>query len=356
MAEPLIKHCRRSGEQFVISQAEIELCQRLGAPLPCEHPRERMRRLTAFNNYFNLFSGVCAATGEKIIQMYRPDAPFPVYTVPYWWSDEWDALTFGRGYDFSRDIFSQIKDLRDLVPQPALSVNHVTNENCSFVNGMSYSRNCYLCFLCVNCEDCCYCNSTWRSKDCVDCSSTLDSELCFDCIFASNCYELRHSFNCSGCRESAFLQNCIGCRDCFFCVNLRQAAYCWFNEQLTEEEFRKRKAQIRWDSREELERLRGEFLAFAKKHPQPAIRGASAVDSSGDFLEHCAGAERCFDCSDLEDCFNCFKVAGGKSLYDVYTWGASSEFIYNCSRVGTSASRISCCYLVYSGTADVEYL
>ena len=41
-------------------------------PHPTLHPAERIRKLAAFNNYFNLYRGVCAGTGESIIQMFRP--------------------------------------------------------------------------------------------------------------------------------------------------------------------------------------------------------------------------------------------------------------------------------------------
>ncbi len=334
---------------------EQALIRELEMPLPTLHPRERMRRLTAFNNYFNLFPGVCSASGEKLIQMFRPGAPFPIYSMQYWWNGDWDAMSFGRAYDFTRDFFDQLMELRNVVPQAALSVNYLTNENCSYVNGMSYSKNCYLCFLCVHCEDCLYCNSTWRSKDCLDCSSTYDCELCNDCIFAANCYNLLYSFNCSGCRDSAFLWNCVGCSDCFGCANLRRASHCYFNQQLSKEEYTRRIAQHRLDCHDEVESLREKFHSFARQFPQPALRGASSVDCTGDFLEHCARSQRCFDCSELEDCFNCIKVAKGKNCADLYSWGAGSEFIYNCSRVGTGASRVKCSYLVYSGSNEVEY-
>lgn len=349
------RQCIRSGASFSVSPLEERLRSTLGAPAPLEHPRERARRLAAFNNYFNLYNGVCAATGEKLIQMFRPNSVHPVFSTPYWWSDSWDATSYGRPYDFSQHLFAQMRQLLNDVPQPALSVNYATNEDCAFVNGMSFSKSCYLCFLCVHCQDCTYCSSTWRSSDCVDCSSTYDSELCYDCVFATKCYDLRHAFNCSHCSQSAFLRNCIGCHECFGCTNMRQARYCFFNEQLSESSYRDRMAEVRLDSRAATQRWEQEFLRFAKRFPQPAVRGASALDSTGDFLEHCVSAERCFDCSELEDAVNCFKVTNSKNCVDLYSWGAGSEYVFNSCRVGTTASHIWCCDLVYGGTAEMEY-
>src|SRR5262249_11095200 len=111
----------------------------------------------------------------------------------------------------------------------------------------------------------------------------------------------------------------------------------------------------RWDDHSEIERLRREFYDFAKRFPQPATRGSLNIDSIGDFITRCSQSENVFDCSELDQCANCFKVVKGRSCIDCYSWGAGAEFIYNCSRVGTSASQLKCCHLVYSGSAEIEY-
>jgi hypothetical protein len=347
--------CRITGTPFHTSAFEEDFCRRADVPLPTVHPRERMRRLCAFSNLTCLFHGTCAGSGEKMLHMYGPNPPFPVYGSPYWWSDAWDPMSFGRAYDFSRPFFPQLRELRDSVPHYALSVNYTTLENCDYVCGASYCKNCYLCFSSAWNEDCLFCENIWRSRDCIDCNSVYDCELCFDCTAIDNCYQLRHSFNCKNCGHAAFLWNCLGCNDCFGCCNLRQKRFCFFNEQLSEADYRQKIGEIEWDNRHDFECMREQFLAFAREHPQPAVRGVEFSDSTGDFLSHCQNAQYCFDCHTLEDCSNCLAIEKSKDCVDFYSWGSNAERIYHSSRCGYDIHNLKFCWTVYLNSSDVEY-
>lgn len=314
-----------------------------------------MRRLTGFHNFTNLFKGRCAATGSPILQVYRPDSKFPVYSVQEWWGDGWDPLSFGRSYDFNRPMFEQFTDLLNCVPHPALQMTATTVQNCDYVNGVSYAKNCYLVFNSNNCEDCLYCLTVPQCTDCIDCSSCINCTLCSDCAAADNCYQLRHSFNCNNCRDSAFLWNCIGCQDCIGCVNLRQARFCLFNQQLTEKEFKEKSAELELDNYLEVERLWSVLFELALKSPQSSIRGHHLENASGDFLLHASYVEACFDGDELQECVNCLKVRKSHDCLDQYTWGIGNELIYNSSRVGFDCQRVICCYHASFGCDNVEY-
>jgi hypothetical protein len=45
-----------------------------------------------------------------------------------------------------------------------------------------------------------------------------------------------------------FSKDCRRCNDCFGCVGLRGKSYCWFNEQLSKEEYQNRLAKVAWTS------------------------------------------------------------------------------------------------------------
>ena len=93
------------------------------------------------------------------------------------------------------------------------------------------------CDLCGN-ENCSYGTAIWTSKDSMDVYNLRSSELCFECIDCFGCNRLMYSRECNACSSSAFLLNCKNCTDCFGCVNLRNKNYCYFNEQLTKEEYK----------------------------------------------------------------------------------------------------------------------
>jgi hypothetical protein len=346
--------CRITGATFQLTELERELLEKFHVPPPTVCPAERMRTLCAFNNYLNLFHGTCAATGQPILQVYRPNVSFPVYSVPYWWSDAWDASTFGRPFDFTRGFFDQMLELRNCVPQPALSVNYATLENCDFVNGCSFSKNCYLCFLCIECQDCHYCFDIRRSRDCIDCSSCYDSELCYDSTFLFNCYDIRSSFNCRDCSSCVFLRDCNGCRDCYGCFGLTGQRFCYLNQQLTEAEYREHLSRIQWDDANEMRDRWKEFedaTAGNRRHERLLMTD----DCTGDFLHHAKRAEGCERSANLENCASVLLVDGALDAMDVYTWGAGAELIYCSSRVGTRTHNVKLSYLVYNGASNLEY-
>jgi hypothetical protein len=78
--------------------------------------------------------------------MYSPDKSYKVYEQSYWWSDKWDAMDYGRDFDFSKSFFEQFEELYKNVPRVCLTNTHKTNENSDYVNYIINAKNSYLCF------------------------------------------------------------------------------------------------------------------------------------------------------------------------------------------------------------------
>jgi len=55
-----------------------------------------------------------------------------VYDQEIWWSDKWDALDYGRDFDFSKSFFEQFGELMKEVPK--LSLSSISNNNCEYTN------------------------------------------------------------------------------------------------------------------------------------------------------------------------------------------------------------------------------
>ena len=79
--------------------------EQLGVPAPKGNILERQRHRMTFRNERVLYNRKCDKTGKDIISMYHPDSPYKVYEQEAWWSDDWDAMDYGREYDFSRAFF-----------------------------------------------------------------------------------------------------------------------------------------------------------------------------------------------------------------------------------------------------------
>ena len=227
--------CALTGHPFYIPDSEIKHCERLGIPLPTTSPLERMRTLMAFRNEWKLYKRKCDATGADIISAYPPDSPFKIYNNAYWWSDDWDPLSYGRDYDFSRGFFEQYAELQRDVPREGTTI--FNSENCDYNSHIRQSKNCYLNSLVAKCEDSSYCYWVVNDKDCFDSIYTNDSTLCYFTSDVNNCYQctmLQESNNCTDCYFSYQLK---GCQNVLFCDNLANKSYHIYNKPVSKEEF-----------------------------------------------------------------------------------------------------------------------
>ena len=210
--------CAISGQAFEISDKEVELCKRLGVPLPTLCPTERFRVLMAFRNEWKLYRRKCDATGENILSAYAPDSPYKVYQNKIWWGDTWDALEYGRAFDFSRSFFEQFQELQAVVPREGTSIFNC--ENCDYNSHIRQSRNCYLNSLVARCENLYY--SYWMvdDKDVFDSLITNGSTLCYYCSNVNDSYQCFFVEESMNCKESYFCHQMHGCDHCIFSSNL----------------------------------------------------------------------------------------------------------------------------------------
>ncbi|RIL07273.1 MAG: hypothetical protein DCC75_10140, partial [Proteobacteria bacterium] len=288
------KSCRLTGQEFEVAQEDLEFYQRLGVPSPTLHPLERQRQRIAFRNFRSLYRRSCDGTKKQIVSMYDSDAPFPVYDTPHWWSDSWDPYSYGQEVHLERSFLDQYLELAKRVPR--FSIMNVNCENCSYSNFALESRNCYLVFGCVRNEDCQYGHIVWDCKDCIDNLYAYRCEWCSNGIDIVGCYNVHFSSETVNCRDSYFLHDCRNCSDCFGCFNLRGKEYCFFNEQLTKEEYKKRIESFLPLSHATiqncLEWLREEAIA---KAVYPPYFGEKCEDVSGNHIYEGKNLEYCFD-------------------------------------------------------------
>ena len=90
-------------------------------PPPTLCPDCRQQRRLAFRNERRLYKRKCDATGKDIVSIYSPDKPYRVYHQDYWWSDAWDPMKYGRGFDFERSAMEQFGELMREVPKQAIN-------------------------------------------------------------------------------------------------------------------------------------------------------------------------------------------------------------------------------------------
>jgi len=240
--------------------------------------------------------------------------------------------------------------------QPRLGLVAINCENSPFVAYSGNLKSCYLQTGSEYDEDCYYGFWLYNSKDCVDCAYCDKCELCYDCVDCQDCYNCKGCQDCSNTRDSYYCYDLLGCSDCFGCVGLRRKKFCFFNQQLTEEEYKKKLAEWQKYPQSEVWKYVEELKV---KTPVMYVHQANNELSSGDYMYNCKEASQCFDVKDLEDCayinssvaikdsLDCSNVYYESQLnYEIM----SAMNIYNCNFCVTcfDSSDLEYCENVYN--------
>lgn len=345
--------CKSCGKEFEITDREREYYKKIDVPEPQLCPACRQQRRLAHANLPNLYKRRCEGSGDEIISSYAPDSPHKVYSQKYWNSDKWDALSYGRDFDFNRPFFEQFEQLYLDVPHPALLTGYEFDENSAYTNHAGKNKNCYMIFDSDENWDCMYGHGILDNKNCIDNYRIKKSELCYECVDCTNSYRLFYSQDCDNCSDSAFLKNCTGCHNCFMCSNLNNKQYYIFNEQKTKEEYESFMRSLA--NHEKLE----EFMKYAEnfmlKFPQKSMHGVQNENVTGDYLYNCKNSDNAFECLDLwdgnymtrvfdsaKDCMDCDEVGG-------------VELLYNSAFVGYGVQNGKCMLKGLTNLSNVEY-
>lgn len=321
----MAKACQQCGLPFEVYDEERAFLEKIGftfgnvtihPPEPVFCPDCRVLRRTCHRNERNLSKVRSAKTKKPTISLYKEKPlwgkPYDVFEQEEWKSDAFDALKFGRAFNFSRPFFEQWAELHKDVPRMALIT--ISNENSDYTTGTGYCKNCYLINSSENCEDCYYGKLLQTCRSCIDCSYLYDSELCYECFSISdsyNCQYLTFSQNCSDC---FFSSNLRGCKNCILCTNLSQKEYYVRNQEVSREEYEKVAASFR-GSHAAFESMRQELMDLRGRSIQRYANIVNSENCTGDYIEN---SRKCLDCYDVTDSEDCRYVQVGVRVKDNY--------------------------------------
>ena len=215
---------------------------------------------------------------------HRPTSQHPVYCQPCWWSDKWDAADFGKDYDFSKPFFQQFRELRDTVPLSALNNIHASNVNSDYCNMTSYLKNCYLCFNTDYSEDSTFSTYLEKSKRCYDVDHGYEVELCYDTIGTYKSYRVMYSSGVVESMDILFSYELRNCKNCFGCINLRGKQYCFFNKQMTKEQYFEELRKYDLTSHDTVQDLKKRSWDFFMTQPRKSMAGVGTVNGSGAYI------------------------------------------------------------------------
>jgi len=252
--------------------------------------------------------------------MYAPESLYTIYCRDCWWSDKWDALNYGREFDFNRPFFEQFYELLKAVPKCNLLIfNNI--ENCDYCNCQNDSRNCYLVFGSGFMEDCMYTEWVYYAKNTIDCSFCQNSEMDYMNVDCSKTYHCRFCRYCRVCSDCAYCFDLRNCKNCFGCIGMRGKEFYIFNKPYSKEEYEKKVKEL--NRPEGIDLVKQEYEKLKRAYPHVCSQLINCENCTGDDIENAKNCRNCFDLKDSEDCVYNYDVLQDKNVMDASRTGVT---------------------------------
>lgn len=345
------KRCVSCSAQFSITPEHRAMMDRLSPviggttltlPDPTHCPSCRQQRRIAFRNDSHYYKNTCSSCKKSVISIYSPDKGFPVLCHECFWSDQWDALEYGRDFDFSKTFAEQHLELRKTVPR--LCIFNTQSENSDYTVHSSRNKNCYMGSSLVDNEHVYFSDFMFHSKDSIDCFSSERMELCYSCVLSEDCYNSDWLTLCFNTTDSMYSYDCKGCTKVLGCTGRRSTTSEILNRPVSEKEFQETRAKLLTDSHVREEFLR-KVAELRKEIPVPNVWSIASEASTGNYLFHCKGVRFGYNTKYLEDCEYAYEVHRCTDSCDIMRIG-NGELLYDCTNI-VDLSRGVFCSLTY---------
>ena len=349
------KICQNCKKNFVIEQEDFNFYEKMKVPPPTFCPTCRAERRFVFRNERKLFKVKDAFTGKEIFSLYPSEIGKKSVSHEEFFSDDWEAMDYGRDYDFSLNFFEQISKLEKEVPVQALRVEYMVNS--PYCANATALKNSYLCFNSNHSEDCMYGNAIDFSKDCIDNSHVGHSERCYESFWLENCYQCYFSVICKESRNLWFCRSCYDCSNCFGCMGLRKTSKCIFNVKYSKEEYEKEIALMRLDTIEGLKNAREKAREFWKTQPNKYHQGLKNLDSTGSYVTNSKNVNDSYLIREGENMRYCqyLQVPKNKDCHDATAWGDNMELHYETCLSGDNSYNLKFSTDSWPNCKNLEY-
>jgi hypothetical protein len=352
--QPKTKNCQNCKKDFIIESEDFNFYEKIKVPPPTFCPECRRQRRFAWRNERSLYKRICDLCQKNIISMYPKETTFPVYCRECWYSDDWDATSYGRDYDFSKSFFEQFRELSKVVPRMGIFQRNAINSK--FSNMVGESKNVYLSIsVILGSENIFYSWCVDKSFNIFDSYSIKESDSCYEDMEGEKNYNTQNTLFCRNCLDSKFLIDCVNCNNCFMSFNFRNKEFYIRNEQYSKEDYFNIIKKINFTSRSTRIGFIKEFEAMKRKTIFRYANNIKTINSSGNNLENVKNCRDCFYVYNTEDAKYCYRVIPGKDCMDM-DYGGKSELMYEYNTGSWNDYNIKFTYSAFDNVQNAEYV
>jgi len=352
------KTCQNCKNQFTIEPEDFVFYEKLKVPAPTWCPECRLTRRLSFMSGVALHNNTCGFCGKKMLSQTYSNIDPVVYCNACWWSDKWDALSYGAELDFSRPVLEQFFALMKQIPWYALATIESTMVGSEYCNNASYLKNCYLLYQSDYSENCFYGTYTEHSRDSLELLAADHCELCYEGVNLNRCQSTIFSRDCESCHNVYFSKDLVNCSNCFGCVNLRNKQYCVFNKQCAKEEYLRKLSEFNVGSHCSILEIESKVADFYKRYPHKFMHSRQNFNVSGDYIYNSKNTFKSYQVVEAEDSKFChFLILGPtRDSYDLTMWGGNATRAYECMGAGGGQNDVKFGYDYWSAaTLDIQY-
>ena len=239
--------CSVTGKKWEMTEEEIGWYKKFNVPPAGIEPLTRMEINTSFYSGYEWWNHKHPKTGKPIITYVHPATRIKVLPDKEWHAE--DFSNEGMDYKLDKSMFEQMRELQLKVPLPAWrNIKEPENSICIASYG---DRNSYFTLV----------SRTENSLFNVWVEGAERSAMINSCINISDSFYVNNSANVTNSTFVSTSKDIISSEFVFFSEDLeycygasnqRHKKYLWFDEQLTKEEWEKRRAEVDLGCRDEL--------------------------------------------------------------------------------------------------------
>jgi len=249
----------------------------------------------------------------------------------------------------AEEFFQTLKQL--IESAPFVPTHQVNCEMSEYADHIYYSRYLKFCFDCLKCESSIYLYDSVSAAKSVDCDYIGESELCYQSVDAFKCFNCDFIEDSSNLTDCSYCVKCANSHDMFGCVNMRNKAFCIFNRQLSESEYREKvKIYKTWP----WEKVLSVVSQIKSTMPVTQTHEDNNENSSfGDYVYFSKNTYMCFDSRHNKDSGYVYDSHVQTTCYDI-TYCTENELCYEFIDSGHC---FNCDYVVYSANCqDSSYV